>query len=203
MLVISIVRWICGYMFVRVPFPVNATEAFPVRNVTYSMSSKLRYSSPRFSATVPATKTKIFCSFLPSAQLYCAHLNSRAFDGTVPSHFYGEMSKTELGCQVLQEKGHFVDFAHFIRQHGLESDDPELILKLKSILWAVVCYIILRNSSFSLVILFLPGQYWCDGRRSSVPRRGRGHTDYLRYCGAISYSICPRVDYKRNIVLNF
>jgi len=56
------------------------------------------------------------------------------------------MSKTELGCQVLQEKGHFVDFAHFIRQHGLESDDPELILKLKSILWAVVCRIFLSNS---------------------------------------------------------
>ena len=48
------------------------------------------------------------------------------------------MSKTELGCQVLQEKGHFVDFAHFIRQHGQESDDPEVILKLKSVLWAAV-----------------------------------------------------------------
>lgn len=61
-----------------------------------------------------------------------------AFDGTVPAHFYGEMSKTELGCQVLQEKSHFADFAHFIRQHGLECDDSELIMKLKSILWAVV-----------------------------------------------------------------
>jgi rapamycin-insensitive companion of mTOR len=48
------------------------------------------------------------------------------------------MSKTELGCQVLNEKGHFSEFADFIRQHGLESEDPDLILKLKSILWAVV-----------------------------------------------------------------
>lgn len=48
------------------------------------------------------------------------------------------MAKTELGYQVLQEKGHFSEFAQFIRQHGLESEDPELILKLKSILWAVV-----------------------------------------------------------------
>ncbi|KAH0832008.1 Rapamycin-insensitive companion of mTOR, N-term-domain-containing protein [Lanmaoa asiatica] len=47
------------------------------------------------------------------------------------------MSKTELGCQVLSEKGHFAEFSHFIRQHGLESEDLELILKLKSILWAV------------------------------------------------------------------
>ncbi|KAF9267369.1 hypothetical protein L218DRAFT_977972 [Marasmius fiardii PR-910] len=59
------------------------------------------------------------------------------FDATVPPHFYGEMSKTEFGCQILQDKGHFTDFAQFIRQHGYESEDPELIMKLKSILWAV------------------------------------------------------------------
>ncbi|KAH7923835.1 hypothetical protein BV22DRAFT_1035895 [Leucogyrophana mollusca] len=60
-----------------------------------------------------------------------------AFDGVVPPHFYGEMSKTDLGCQILNEKHHFTEFSHFIRQHGLESDDLEMILKLKSILWAV------------------------------------------------------------------
>lgn len=60
-----------------------------------------------------------------------------AFEGTVPPHFYGEMSKTELGCQILQEKGHFSDFTQFIRQHGLEGEDTEIIMKLKSILWAV------------------------------------------------------------------
>ncbi|KAF8195553.1 Rapamycin-insensitive companion of mTOR, N-term-domain-containing protein [Pholiota molesta] len=59
------------------------------------------------------------------------------FDGIVPAHFYGEMAKTELGCQVLQEKGHFVEFSQFIRQHSQESEDTDLILKLKSILWAV------------------------------------------------------------------
>lgn len=62
----------------------------------------------------------------------------RAFEGAVPPHFYGEMSKTELGCQVLQEKGHFSDFSQFIRQHGQEEKDSEIIMKLKSILWAVV-----------------------------------------------------------------
>ncbi|KAF8517336.1 Rapamycin-insensitive companion of mTOR, N-term-domain-containing protein [Gautieria morchelliformis] len=59
------------------------------------------------------------------------------FEGTVPPHFYGTMAKTELGCQVLTEKGHFAEFAHFIRQHGLEKEDFDLILKLKSVLWAV------------------------------------------------------------------
>lgn len=61
-----------------------------------------------------------------------------AFDGIVPPHFYGVMAKTDLGCEVLQEKGHFAEFAHFIRRHGLESEDQDLILKLKSVLWAVV-----------------------------------------------------------------
>ena len=62
----------------------------------------------------------------------------RDFEGSVPPHFYGEMSKTDLGCQVLSEKGHFAEFSHFIRRHGKESEDPDLILKLKSTLWAVV-----------------------------------------------------------------
>ena len=60
-----------------------------------------------------------------------------SFEGTVPAHFYGEMAKTELGCQVLADKGHFIEFAEFIRQHGLEHEDLEIIDKLKSVLWAV------------------------------------------------------------------
>ena len=68
-------------------------------------------------------------------------LIGRAFGGTVPPHFYGVMAKTQMGCQVLAEKGHFTEFAHFIRQHGLESEDFDMILKLKSVLWAVVCEI--------------------------------------------------------------
>jgi rapamycin-insensitive companion of mTOR len=48
------------------------------------------------------------------------------------------MAKTALGCQILQEKGHFAEFAHFLRQHGLESEAFDIITKLKSVLWAVV-----------------------------------------------------------------
>lgn len=60
-----------------------------------------------------------------------------AFEGTVPPHFYGQMAKTDLGCQILQEKGHFTEFVDFIRTHGHECDDSVMIMKLKSILWAV------------------------------------------------------------------
>jgi hypothetical protein len=74
---------------------------------------------------------------MSSVNLY-PHYDARVFEGTVPPHFYGTMAKTELGCQVLTDKGHFAEFAHFIRQHGLEKEDFDLILKLKSVLWAVV-----------------------------------------------------------------
>ncbi|KAK0530307.1 hypothetical protein OC842_003969 [Tilletia horrida] len=60
-----------------------------------------------------------------------------AFDGTVPPHFFGEMAKTAEGCALLEEKGHFSEFASFIRRHGKESDDVEIIAKLKSMLWTV------------------------------------------------------------------
>jgi rapamycin-insensitive companion of mTOR len=61
-------------------------------------------------------------------------------NSVVPPHFYGELAKTDLGCQVLEQSGHVTEFARFIRQHGLEADDADLILKLKSVLWAVVSY---------------------------------------------------------------
>lgn len=60
------------------------------------------------------------------------------FDGTVPPHFYGILTKTSQGCQILEEKGHLREFSQFIRQHGMEFRDAEVINKLKSVLWAVV-----------------------------------------------------------------
>ncbi|CAO1616672.1 unnamed protein product [Jaminaea pallidilutea] len=59
------------------------------------------------------------------------------FDGTAPPHFYGELVKTAEGCQLLDQKGHFIDFSLFIRQHGMESSDKDILARLKSVLWAV------------------------------------------------------------------
>ncbi|CAG8483702.1 13104_t:CDS:10, partial [Acaulospora colombiana] len=61
----------------------------------------------------------------------------KIFDGMSPAHFYGELTKTEEGCQLLREKEHFREFANFIRDHGMERRDMAIISKLKSILWAV------------------------------------------------------------------
>jgi len=61
----------------------------------------------------------------------------RSFTGVVPLHFYGELTKTTEGCKILEEKGHFDEFAQFILACKDEEDDTEVILKLKSCLWAV------------------------------------------------------------------
>ncbi|CAG8659844.1 24353_t:CDS:10, partial [Cetraspora pellucida] len=59
------------------------------------------------------------------------------FDGISPAHFYGELTKTDEGCQLLREKKHFSEFANYIREHKEEKRDANIISKLKSILWAV------------------------------------------------------------------
>ena len=58
-------------------------------------------------------------------------------DAHVPPHFYRELTRTKEGCKLLRSKGHFEEFANTIRDLGMLSEDPELILKVKGCLWAV------------------------------------------------------------------
>ncbi|KAI1180291.1 Rapamycin-insensitive companion of mTOR, N-term-domain-containing protein [Nemania sp. FL0916] len=58
-------------------------------------------------------------------------------DNHIPPHFYRELTRTKEGCQLLEDKGHFQEFACTIRDHGMQSDDQELITKVKGCLWAV------------------------------------------------------------------
>ncbi|EKD14855.1 uncharacterized protein L3040_003928 [Drepanopeziza brunnea f. sp. 'multigermtubi'] len=58
-------------------------------------------------------------------------------DYHVPPHFYRELTRTKEGCKLLRDKGHFEEFASTIRDYGMLSDDPELLLKVKGSLWAV------------------------------------------------------------------
>jgi rapamycin-insensitive companion of mTOR len=55
----------------------------------------------------------------------------------VPPHFYRELTRTQEGCRLLSDKGHFEEFAATIREYGMQSDDPELITKVKGCMWAV------------------------------------------------------------------
>ena len=57
--------------------------------------------------------------------------------GLVPPHFYRELTRTKEGCRLLEEKGHFDEFAAVIQESGMEDDDAETVLKVKGCLWAV------------------------------------------------------------------
>ena len=58
-------------------------------------------------------------------------------DARVPAHFYRELARTEEGCKLLRDKGHFEDFTTCIRDFGMQTEDPEILLKVKGCLWAV------------------------------------------------------------------
>lgn len=49
------------------------------------------------------------------------------------------MTKTEEGCNLLREKGHFKLFAKFVRDFPLEkySEDQASLGQLKAVLWAL------------------------------------------------------------------
>lgn len=58
-------------------------------------------------------------------------------DPHVPPHFYRELTRTEEGCKLLEQKGHFLEFANTIRDYGMQADDTELMTKVKGCMWAV------------------------------------------------------------------
>ncbi|KAI0127811.1 cytosolic regulator pianissimo [Xylariales sp. AK1849] len=58
-------------------------------------------------------------------------------DSHVPPHFYRELTRTKEGCRLLEDKGHFAEFASTIREYGMQSDEPEILTKVKGCLWAV------------------------------------------------------------------
>lgn len=62
---------------------------------------------------------------------------SRSEDlGTIPPHFYRELTRTAEGCKLLRESGHFHDFVAII-QASWSCEDQETMLKVKGCLWAV------------------------------------------------------------------
>jgi len=57
--------------------------------------------------------------------------------GLAPPHFYRELARTEEGCKLLKQSGHFYEFASTIRDFRLEEEDTEILTKVKGCLWAV------------------------------------------------------------------
>jgi rapamycin-insensitive companion of mTOR len=57
--------------------------------------------------------------------------------GVVPPHFYRELTRTEEGCKLLAQTGHFDQFVATIEDFQLDEEDAESIVKVKGCLWAV------------------------------------------------------------------
>jgi len=57
--------------------------------------------------------------------------------GLVPPHFYRELARTEEGCRLLRQSGHFYDFASCVRDFKMDEEDPETLTKAKGCLWAI------------------------------------------------------------------
>ncbi|KAL3435907.1 Rapamycin-insensitive companion of mTOR, N-term-domain-containing protein [Aspergillus tetrazonus] len=57
--------------------------------------------------------------------------------GLVPPHFYRELARTAEGCKLLEQSGHFYEFAATISDFRLDEEDHETLLKVKGCLWAV------------------------------------------------------------------
>lgn len=57
--------------------------------------------------------------------------------GLLPPHFYRELARTEEGCKLLLQSGHFYEFASTIRDYRLDEEEVEALVKVKSCLWAI------------------------------------------------------------------
>ena len=57
--------------------------------------------------------------------------------GLLPPHFYRELARTEEGCKLLRQSGHFYDFASAVREFNLEEEEFETLIKVKGCLWAI------------------------------------------------------------------
>ncbi|KIV84865.1 hypothetical protein PV11_00618 [Exophiala sideris] len=57
--------------------------------------------------------------------------------GIAPPHFYRELARTQEGCRLLRQSGHFYEFASTIRDVRLDEEDSETLTKVKACMWAV------------------------------------------------------------------
>lgn len=78
----------------------------------------------------------------------------RNYDGTAPTHFFGELTKTPEGCLLLRHRGIVSDFAEIVRLHGMEANDQTILTNVKSVLWALVS---LRRSIRLLWLILVQG----------------------------------------------
>ncbi len=70
-------------------------------------------------------------------EYYSLEPDKKKYGFLVTHHFFGELVKTEEGCQLLTRSGNFGKMCSFVRQNSMESKDQTIITQLKGCLWAI------------------------------------------------------------------
>ncbi|ORY28003.1 Rapamycin-insensitive companion of mTOR, middle domain-domain-containing protein [Naematelia encephala] len=60
-----------------------------------------------------------------------------SYESMAPTHFFGELTKTPEGCQLLKSRGIVADCAEIVRLHGMEAEDQSILMNVKSVLWCL------------------------------------------------------------------
>ncbi|KAL8924438.1 MAG: hypothetical protein Q9208_004046 [Pyrenodesmia sp. 3 TL-2023] len=92
----------------------------------------------RYVTLVEASLTRAFATLMEEPSRSSINDSLRPQDnGSLPPHFYRELTRTQEGCGLLRDSGHFDDFVMTITDLWSEDMDLDGLVKLKGCLWAV------------------------------------------------------------------
>lgn len=106
--------------------------------ITQEMDDWFSLRNYRYVTLVEASLTRAFTALTqgPSRSSSSELLRPQEY-GSLPPHFYRELTRTKEGCDLLRDSGHFHEFVNTITETWAEKDDVEGLTKLKGCLWAV------------------------------------------------------------------
>jgi rapamycin-insensitive companion of mTOR len=106
------------------------------KNLLYVIEVEIWVSQTLRPFTSDTVQDYWYVDLIPSTR-HCVD-KIRSYDGTAPSHFFGEMTKTPEGCRYIRKQGVVAPLAEIVRLHGLEPRDESILTDLKCAMWALV-----------------------------------------------------------------
>ncbi|KAL8897698.1 MAG: hypothetical protein Q9207_007082 [Kuettlingeria erythrocarpa] len=106
--------------------------------ITQEMDDWFSLRNYRYVTLVEASLTRAFATLMQEPSRASIDDSLQPQDsGSLPPHFYRELTRTQEGCDLLRDSGHFDDFVATITELWSEDMDLESLVKLKGCLWAV------------------------------------------------------------------
>lgn len=110
----------------------------PVALRVKALTDPAQLRNYRYVTLVEASLTRAFSMLMQEPSKTDPNEPLRPQDyGSLPPHFYRELTRTQEGCDLLRDSGHFDDFVATITETWTEDADSEGLVKLKGCLWAV------------------------------------------------------------------